>query len=248
VAHDPKTAFITGATGDIGSAITKTLVRDGFQKIAISGLEPDLLQEMTKELSSHSCEIIPFTVDLLNNEETDGLYGKVIDQVGPIQVLINNAGITRDKLILRMTDNDWESVLKVNLDACFRLCRAAAPSFLKQRAGRIINIASVVGFSGNVGQVNYCASKAGLIGFSKALALEMAPRGVTVNCVAPGFIDSAMTRALPEKVKDRLKTAIPLGRIGSPEDVAEVVAFLSSEKSSYITGATLHVNGGLYLG
>ncbi|GHS94032.1 beta-ketoacyl-ACP reductase [Alphaproteobacteria bacterium] len=244
---DIRTALVTGATGDIGLAITKALIRDGFQHIALSGLEEDILQTMVADLSTESCSLVSFPVDLLNAEEADSLFTKVSEALGPIGALINNAGITKDNLILRMSDNDWNLVLKLNLEACFRLCRASARSFLAQRFGRIVNISSVVGFSGNPGQVNYCASKAGLVGMSKALALELGSRGITVNCVAPGFISSAMTRVLTDAVKEKLLSNVPLGRMGLPEEVADAVAFLVSTRASYITGTTLHVNGGLYL-
>ncbi|MDR1907408.1 MAG: 3-oxoacyl-[acyl-carrier-protein] reductase [Holosporales bacterium] len=241
-----RTALITGATGDIGGAITRAFIQDGFSKVAISGIEGDILGKMVKDLSTPTCEIIPFEVNLMNNDQTDALFPTAVEALGRVDVLVNNAGITRDNLIIRMTDNDWDLVLKLNLEACFRLCRAATRPMISQRSGRIINIASVVGCMGNAGQVNYCASKAGLIGMSKALALEIGSRGVTVNCVAPGFIDSAMTSALPDKVKERLLASIPLGRVGTPEEVANAVAFLASNKASYITGTTIHVNGGLY--
>ncbi|MDR0631411.1 MAG: 3-oxoacyl-[acyl-carrier-protein] reductase [Holosporales bacterium] len=243
-----RTALITGATGDIGRAITRAFISDGYRKIAISGIEDDVLDQMKKELSSSSCDIFPFKANLANEEEADALFRSAEQSLEKIDVLVNCAGVTRDGLILRMSDADWALVLKLNLEASFRLCRAAVPSMIARRYGRIVNIASVVGCMGNPGQVNYCASKAGLIGMSKALALEIGSRGVTVNCVAPGFIDSAMTNSLNERVKERLLSAIPLGRTGSPTEVANAVAFLASDKAAYITGTTLHVNGGLYLG
>lgn len=243
-----RTALITGATGDIGRAITRAFVRDGFHKIAISGIEDDILGQMTRELSSHSCEIVPFNANLAKGDEADALFKKAESALEHVDALVNCAGAARDSLILRMSDSDWDFVLKLNLEASFRLCRAAVPSMIARRYGRIVNIASVVGCMGNPGQVNYCASKAGLVGMSKALALEIGSRGVTVNCVAPGFINSAMTDALNERVKARLQSAIPLGRTGTPDEVADAVAFLASDRASYITGSTLHVNGGLFLG
>lgn len=240
-------ALITGATGDIGIAITKAFIRDGFKKIVISGIEDDILEKMVSELSTKDCQIIPVKSNLMKSEDADQLFQKAEELMGNIDVLVNNAGITKDSLIMKMSDNDWDCVLKVNLEACFRLCRAAYRPMLSQRKGRIINMASVVASMGNIGQTNYCATKAGLVGMSKALALEFGSRGVTVNCVAPGFIDSAMTRNIPEKVKEKLLAAIPMGRMGMPEEVANVVAFLASSGASYVTGSTIHVNGGLYL-
>ncbi|MDR0633283.1 MAG: 3-oxoacyl-[acyl-carrier-protein] reductase [Holosporales bacterium] len=241
------TALITGATGDIGKAITKVFVRNGFTKIAISGIEWDILQEMVKEYALQGCELFPLESNLMQSGAAEQLFQSAEQALGGVDVLVNNAGITKDNLILRMSDSDWESVLRVNLDACFRLCRAASIAMIAQRKGRIINMASVVAYMGNMGQANYCATKAGLVGMSKALAQEVAARNVTVNCVAPGFIDSAMTKNLPEKVKERLLAITPMKRMGTPDEVAEVVGFLASEASSYITGSTIHVNGGLYL-
>jgi 3-oxoacyl-[acyl-carrier protein] reductase len=241
------TALITGATGDIGQAITKIFVRNGFKKIAISGIEGDILAAIVGEYAGSGCELIPFESNLMRTEDAQKLFPDAEQALGAVDVLVNNAGITKDNMILRMSDSDWDSVLKVNLDSCFRLCRAASTAMIARRSGRIINMASVVAYMGNMGQANYCATKAGLIGMSKALAQELAIRNVTVNCVAPGFIDSAMTKGLPEKVKERLLSITPMRRMGTPEEVAEVVGFLASEASSYITGTTIHVNGGLYL-
>jgi 3-oxoacyl-[acyl-carrier protein] reductase len=242
-----RTALITGATGDIGGAITRAFIQDGYRKVVISGLEEDILGRMASELSTPSCELVPCCVNLTDKEQTEALFGRAAEALGHVDVLVNNAGIAKDNLILRMTDSEWDLVIKLNLEAAFRLCRAASRHMISQRYGRIVNIASVVGCMGNAGQVNYCASKAGLIGMSKALALEIASRGVTVNCVAPGFIDSAMTSALSERAKDRLIGAIPLGRVGRPDEVADAVVFLASNRASYISGSTIHVNGGLYL-
>ncbi|MDR2464185.1 MAG: 3-oxoacyl-[acyl-carrier-protein] reductase [Holosporales bacterium] len=241
-----KTALITGATGDIGHAITNAFVMDGFSKIAISGIEDDVLKQMARDFSSSMCAITPFFVDLTDPIAASELFEKAETSIGPIDVLVNNAGITKDNLLLRMSDKDWDMVMNVNLTACFRLCRTAVRSMIPRKYGKIINISSVVGVMGNAGQTNYCASKAGLIGMSKALAKELGTRNITVNCVAPGFIESVMTQRLPDAVKQKLLENIPLGRIGQPREVADVVAFLASDKASYITGATLHVNGGLY--
>ncbi|MDR0625261.1 MAG: beta-ketoacyl-ACP reductase [Holosporales bacterium] len=259
-----KTALITGATGDIGRAITDRFILDGFQKIVISGLEDDILAEMSKSGSGvplkaspgstnpqSSCdllEIIPLKADLTNPEEAEQLFAKAEELAGgEIDVVVNNAGITRDSFVMKMSDSNWRDVLTVNLEACFRICRAAFRPMSSRRRGRIINMSSVVGFMGNMGQANYCAAKAGLVGLSKALAHEFASRGITVNCVAPGFIDSAMTKSLPEKVKERLIDITPMKRMGTPQEVAEVVSFLASDGASFITGTTVHVNGGLYL-
>ena len=186
-------------------------------------------------------------VDVASQEEVQKFFKKVIDDCGRVDVLVNNAGITIDTLLVRMKEKDWDRVLGINLKGAFHCIQAVAKIMMKQRAGRIINMASVVGMMGNPGQANYVASKAGLIGLTKTAAKELAPRGITVNAIAPGFIDTHMTADLPEKVKDAMLAQVPLGRIGQPEDVAEVVAFLSSEKASYITGQVIHVNGGMYM-
>lgn len=243
---EQKIALITGATGDIGSAIANELLKDGY-RVAISGLEDDILERMKIDFARLGHEVLTFPCNLMNANEADSLIPTVIEALGKIDVLVNNAGITKDNLIMRMSDDDWNMVIKLNLEACFRLCRAVTRPMITQQYGRIINISSVVGCMGNAGQVNYCASKAGLIGMSKALAQEVGRRNVTVNCVAPGFIDSAMTKNLPEKVKEKMLSAVPIGRMGVPEEVAYAVAFLASEKAGYITGSTIHVNGGLYL-
>lgn len=241
-----RTALITGATGDIGKALTKALISDGYTKLALAGLEADILKQMTT-WATPNCDLVPFPVNLLNAEEADGLFAKAQEALGHIDVLVNNAGITRDSLILKMADKDWDMVLRLNLEACFRVCRAAARPMMVRQYGRIINTSSVVGCMGNPGQTNYCASKAGLIGFSKALAQELGARNITVNCVAPGFIESAMTAAIPEAAQEKMLSMVPLRRMGLPEEVADAVAFLASDRAAYITGTVLHVNGGLYM-
>lgn len=242
-----RTALITGATGDIGKALVKAFVQDGYHRVAISGIEPEILGTMVAEMGTPTCELLPFVVNLTQNEEADSLFSTAADRLGHIDVLVNNAGITRDNLVIKMSDDDWNLVLKLNLEACFRLCRAAAKPMMARRYGRIVNISSVVGCMGNAGQANYCASKAGLIGMTKALAQELGARNITLNCVAPGFIDSAMTSGIPEAAKEKMLSMVPLRRMGLPEEVAHAVTFLASDRAAYITGATLHVNGGLYL-
>jgi 3-oxoacyl-[acyl-carrier protein] reductase len=187
------------------------------------------------------------SVNVSNSEAVSGFFKQVLDESGRIDILVNNAGITRDSLMVRMKDHDWDAVLDVNLKGAFYCARTAAKVMMKQRSGRIINIASIVGVIGNPGQVNYVASKAGLIGLTKTAAKELAPRGITVNAVAPGFIETDMTVGLPEKVKSALLSQIPMGRAGQPEDVARAVAFLASDDSAYITGQVLHVSGGMYI-
>lgn len=245
--QDFKSVLITGATGDIGRAITKSFINSKCNKIVISGIEDDILKKMVEELSTPETEIKAIKCNFMNKEEVEGLIEKTVNAVGHIDFLINNAGINRDNLLMRMTDDEWDMVMKINLESCFRLCRSVVRSMISQKHGRIVNISSVVAFMGNIGQSNYCASKAGLIGFSKALAQELASRNITVNCVAPGFIDSNMTNNIPEKVKEKLLSSIPMKRTGTPEEIAAAVNFLTSDYAGYITGTTIHVNGGLYL-
>lgn len=241
-----KTALITGASGGIGHAIAQTLAMQGANLI-LSGTKESVLNQIKIDLLSKypSSKIEISLVNLMNNDDVDQLFSKAEDLIGPIDILINNAGMTRDTLLMRMKDSDWNDVIQVNLNATFKLCQNAVKSMMKRRYGRIINISSVVATTGNAGQTNYCAAKAGMIGFSKALALEVATRNITVNCVAPGFIDTAMTEKIPEKIKENLLANIPMKRMGESADVASCVAFLSAAESSYITGQTFHINGGL---
>lgn len=234
-------ALITGATGGIGHAIVKALLVNGA-KIAASGTNADKLAALKAEFPER-LEIFP--CNLGDGEALAGLVEQVEKQMGSLDILVNNAGITRDTLALRMSDAQWDEVLNLNLRAAFILCRSAMKGMLKRRTGRIINITSIVGITGNPGQANYAAAKAGLIGMSKSLAQEVASRGVTVNCVAPGFIATPMTDALNEEQKAKLSERIPLGRLGLPEDIAAAVAYLASPGASYVTGQTLHVNGGM---
>lgn len=237
-----RTALVTGATGGIGAQIARTLHAQGAH-VALSGTREAVLQDLAQELGERASTV---PANLSDPAAVDGLVDAAEAAAGkPIDVLVANAGITRDGLLLRMKDEDWETVLKVNLESYFRLSRAAMRGMMKRRFGRIIGITSVVGVMGNPGQANYAASKAGMIGFSKALAQEVATRGITVNCVAPGFIESPMTDALNEQQKAQILSTIPSGRLGSGGDVAAACAYLASDEAGYVTGQTLHVNGGM---
>jgi 3-oxoacyl-[acyl-carrier protein] reductase len=237
-----KTALVTGATGGIGAEIAKTLHAQGAHVI-LSGTREAVLQELASSLGAR-VSIAP--ANLSDPAAVDGLIETAEAAAGaPIDILVANAGITKDGLLMRMKDEDWETVLKVNLESYFRLSRAAMRGMMKRRFGRIIGITSVVGVMGNPGQTNYAASKAGMIGFSKALAQEVATRGITVNCIAPGMIESPMTDALNEQQKAGILSTIPAGRLGSGGDVAAACAYLASNEAGYVTGQTLHVNGGM---
>jgi 3-oxoacyl-[acyl-carrier protein] reductase len=236
-----KTALITGATGGIGSAIAQALHAQGAT-VALSGTRGEVLDLLQRKLGERSHV---FRCDLARSEEVEKLVPLAEAAMGSLDILVNNAGITRDMLALRMKDEDWAGVLDVNLTAVFRLARAALRGMMKRRFGRIIGITSVVGVTGNPGQANYAASKAGMIGLTKALAREVASRSITVNCVAPGFIETAMTSALADKQKESLLGGIPAGRLGAPAEVAAAVVYLASAEAAYTTGQTLHVNGGM---
>jgi 3-oxoacyl-[acyl-carrier protein] reductase len=238
---DGKIALVTGASGGIGGAIARVLHKQGATVI-LSGRRADALAALAGELGErvHVCP-----ADLSEPAAADALVAAVEQTAGPLHILVNNAGLTRDGLAIRMKDADWQAVLDVDLTAPFRLARAALRGMLRRRAGRIISIASIVGTTGNAGQANYAAAKAGLVGMSKALAQEVASRGITVNVVAPGFVQTAMTDALAEEQRTRLVASIPLGRFGRPDDVAAAVAYFASEEAAWLTGATLHVNGGM---
>jgi 3-oxoacyl-[acyl-carrier protein] reductase len=237
-----KTALVTGASGGIGGAIAKGLAAQGA-RVALSGTRVDALEAVKAELGGDH-PILP--CDLSDSAAVDALVGQAEAALGGrLDILVSNAGLTKDGLLLRMKDEDWDKVLTVNLEAYFRLARAALRNMMKNRWGRLIAITSVVGVTGNPGQANYAASKAGLIGFSKALAQEVASRNVTVNCVAPGFIASPMTDALTEAQKAALLGRIPAGRLGEGGDVAAAAVYLASEEAAYVTGQTLHVNGGM---
>ncbi len=234
-------ALVTGATGGLGGAIAKALHAQGAQ-VALSGTRAERLQALASELGDRA---VALPCDLSDSAAVDALVGRASEALGGLDILVNNAGITRDGLLMRMKDEDWDAVLKVNLEAYFRLARAALRGMMKQRWGRIVGITSVVGVTGNPGQANYAASKAGMIGFTKALAQEVASRGVTVNCVAPGFIASPMTDALNDAQREAILARIPVQALGTGEDVAAAVVYLASAEAGYMTGQTLHVNGGM---
>ncbi|MBL6674078.1 MAG: 3-oxoacyl-[acyl-carrier-protein] reductase [Candidatus Puniceispirillum sp.] len=236
-----KTALVTGASGGIGEAVARALHAQGAT-VVLHGTRAEKLEALQKDLGARAFAL---AVDLSDRDAVAGLVDAASALAGPISILVNNAGITRDGLLMRMKDDDWDSVLEVNMTASMSLCRAAMRGMMKARTGRIISISSVVGVTGNAGQTNYAASKAGMIGFSKSLAAEVASRGLTVNVVAPGFIETPMTDVLDESQKSALLTRVPAGRLGHADEIAATVAFLASDEAAYITGATLHVNGGM---
>jgi len=236
-----KTALVTGASGGIGEAVARALHAQGAT-VVLHGTRAEKLEALQKDLGARAFAL---AVDLSDRDAVAGLVDAASALAGPITILVNNAGITRDGLLMRMKDDDWDSVLEVNMTASMSLCRAAMRGMMKARTGRIISISSVVGVTGNAGQTNYAASKAGMIGFSKSLAAEVASRGLTVNVVAPGFIETPMTDVLEESQKSALLTRVPAGRLGHADEIAATVAFLASDEAAYITGATLHVNGGM---
>ena len=238
-----KCALITGASGGIGGAIARALHASGAA-VGLSGTRRAALDALSAELGKRA---VALPADLADPEATDGLAREAATAMGAIDIVVNNAGVTRDGLALRMKDEDWRIVLDVNLTAAFRLSRACLRQMMKNRWGRIINITSIVGSTGNPGQANYAAAKAGLTGMTKSLAAEVATRGITVNCVAPGLIETAMTDALAPERRERLIAAIPMGRLGGPADVAAGVVYLASEEAAYVTGQTLHVNGGMVM-
>ena len=236
-----KSALVTGASGGIGGAIARHLHQAGAN-VGLSGTRADALDALAAEIGER-CAVLP--CDLRNGEAVSALIGQADEALGSVDIVINNAGLTRDNLALRLKDEDWEQVIAVNLTAAFRLSKAALRGMMKRRWGRIVNIASIVGVTGNGGQTNYAASKAGIIGFSKSLAQEVASRNITVNCLAPGFIQTSMTDALDEGQRETLLASIPAGRLGVVDDVAAGVLYLASEEASYVTGQTLHINGGM---
>ncbi len=235
------TALVTGASGGIGSEIAKALAAQGA-RLAVSGSNAEKLEGFRASLGG---DHVALPCNLSDGAAVDALVPQAVEALGRLDILVNNAGVTRDNLAMRMKDEEWDTVIRVNLEAAFRLIRAAAKPMMKARFGRVVSITSVVGQTGNPGQANYAASKAGLVGMSKALAQELASRNITVNCVAPGFIASAMTDALPEAQKAALTARIPAGKLGEGADVAAAVTYLASREASYVTGQTIHVNGGM---
>jgi 3-oxoacyl-[acyl-carrier protein] reductase len=236
-----KCALVTGASGGIGEAIARALHAQGAA-VAISGTRAQVLEELAGDLGGN-VHVLP--CNLSRAEEVEALVPAAEAAMGKVDILVNNAGITRDNLAMRMKDEDWNAVIEVNLTAAFRLARAVMRPMMKRRFGRIISITSVVGVTGNAGQANYAAAKAGMIGMTKALAQELASRSITVNCVAPGFIETAMTGALDEKQRAQILSAVPAGRLGQPAEIAAAVVYLASDAAAYVTGHTLHVNGGM---
>jgi 3-oxoacyl-[acyl-carrier protein] reductase len=243
---DGQTALVTGATRGIGKAIALALGHAGATVVGTATTDAGAAS-ITKYLGEAGARGEGIRLDVTEPGAIESAVGGVAQRFGEIAILVNNAGITRDNLLLRMKDEEWDAIMDTNLKAAYRLSKAVLRGMMKARHGRIVNIGSVVGTSGNAGQTNYSAAKAALVGFTKSLAQEVGSRNITVNCVAPGFIDTDMTRALPDAQREKLIERIPLGRLGSPEDVAHAVAFLASREAGYITGATLHVNGGMYM-
>ncbi len=235
--------LITGATGGIGSATAKLFAKQGAT-VGLSGTNKSKLERLANEIQTKT---FIYECDLSNDECLSELFDRADTEMNGIDILICNAGITKDNLAMRMSDKDFDSVLNINLRSSFFLNRNAIKKMIKRRYGRIINISSVVGVMGNAGQANYCASKAGLIGMSKAMAMEVASRGITINCVAPGFIETPMTDVLTDEQKTKMLAEIPMGRMGQAEEIANTIAFLASKEASYITGQTIHVNGGMLM-
>ncbi|NNC60308.1 MAG: 3-oxoacyl-[acyl-carrier-protein] reductase [Erythrobacter sp.] len=239
------TALVTGASGGIGSSIARALARQGA-RLALSGSNASKLRSFREELNDEfGHDHVEITCNLSDTTQVEELIPATMDTLGRMDILVNNAGITRDNLAMRMKDEEWDEVIRINLESSFRLMRAAARPMMKAKFGRIVSITSVVGATGNPGQINYVASKAGLTGMSKALAQELASRGITVNCVAPGFIRTAMTEQLTDDQKATINARIPMAKMGAGEDIGAAVAYLASKEAGYVTGQTLHVNGGM---
>jgi 3-oxoacyl-[acyl-carrier protein] reductase len=243
---EARVALVTGASRGIGKAILHALAQTGCLVVGTATSDSGAA-DIGAALSAAGLKGEGLKLDVNDVAQVDAAIEGILGRHGRIDILVNNAGITRDNLLMRMKDEEWSSIIDTNLTSVFRLSRAVLRPMMKARFGRIISIASVVGVSGNAGQTNYAATKAGMIGFSKSLAQEVGSRGITVNCVAPGFIDTDMTKSLPEAARGKLMERIPLGKLGTPEDIAHAVAYLASEGAAYVTGATLHVNGGMYM-
>lgn len=239
-------ALVTGASGGIGGVVAACLAKQGAT-VVLSGTRQEILQTTADAIKQEGGQAHVLTCDLFDETSVEELFPKAESLCEKIDIVVNNAGITRDSLVIRMKDEDWQAVIDVNLSSTFRISRAALKAMMKRRYGRIINIASIVGVRGNLGQVNYCAAKAGLIGMSKGFAQEAATRGITVNCVAPGFIETPMTKDLPEAIREKMLSNIPMGAYGKPDDIGAAVAFLASREAGYVTGQTIHVNGGMLM-
>ena len=241
-----KVALVTGGAQGIGRAVALLFAREGA-RVAISDINLEKARETCREIEAISQEALAIGGNVANSEEAEAMVQQTVEKFGRLDILVNNAGITRDQILLRMKEDDWDRVLSVNLKGTFHVTKSGLRPFLKQKAGKVVNIASVTGQMGNAGQANYAASKAGVIGFTKSIAREYASRNIQVNAVAPGFIETAMSQAIPQKERELLIKTIPMERLGSPEDIAEAVLFLSSPAADYITGQVLNVNGGMYM-
>ncbi len=243
---EKKVALVTGAAQGIGKAIAAALAKEGASVI-ISDINLELAAQTAEEIKSMGVKTLALKMNVADPAEVETGVKKAVEELGGLNILVNNAGITRDALFVRMKKEDWDMVLSINLSGVFNLCKIVAPLMMKQRSGKIINIASIVGEMGNAGQANYSASKAGVIGLTKTLARELAPRAINVNAVAPGFIQTAMTNRIPEDIKKKMLEQIPLGKLGQPEDVAAAVLFLAGSSADYITGQVINVNGGMLM-
>ncbi|MDX1802182.1 MAG: 3-oxoacyl-ACP reductase FabG [Marinobacter sp.] len=242
-----KTALVTGATRGIGKAIARALAENGARVVG-TATSPDGAESISAEFKANGLDGFGIVMNVADPASVEAGLKQIADEAGAPLILVNNAGITRDNLLMRMKDDDWSAVVETNMSSVFRTSKAVLRGMAKARWGRIINISSVVAGMGNPGQANYCAAKAGIEGFTRSLAKEMSNRGITANCVAPGFIDTDMTRKLDDKQREAMLEVIPAGRLGNPEEVAAVVAFLASEPAGYVTGETIHVNGGMFMG